>query len=59
MKNNEPKTQKQHCISQFYLRQWVDDIAGFYTIKIESKDPSNLKVFDKKSNPSRFCYENH
>ncbi len=51
-------TRKQHYVPQFYLRQWCDDDNGFYAIKIENKIPPKLNVFNNKSGPNRFCYEN-
>lgn len=51
-------TKKQHYVPQFYLRQWCEDDGGFYPIKIESKIPPKLNIFEDKSSPSRFCFEN-
>ncbi len=51
-------TRKQHYVPQFYLRQWIDSDNGFYPIKIMEKVPPKLEIFTKKSDPTRFCYEN-
>ena len=51
-------TKKQHYVPQFYLRQWCDEGGGFYPVKIENKEPPKLRIFNNKSNPSRFCFEN-
>lgn len=51
-------TKKQHYVPQFYLRQWCDNDGGFFPVKIQTRNPPDLKIFNKKSNPSRFCYEN-
>ena len=51
-------TKRQHYVPQFYLRQWCSEDGGFYPIKIEGIEPPKLKIFDEKSNPCRFCYEN-
>lgn len=51
-------TEDQHYVPQFYLRQWLDETGGFYPVKVEERIPPKLKVFDKKSDQSRFCYEN-
>ncbi len=58
MNTEKQTTRKQHYVPQFYLKQWVDSEQGFYPLKIERKVPPKLIVFDKKSDPSRFCYEN-
>ena len=52
------RTKKQHYVPQFYLRQWCDGSGGFFPVKIGGIEPPQLKIFDAKSNPSRFCYEN-
>ncbi|MFZ2205452.1 MAG: DUF4238 domain-containing protein [Minisyncoccia bacterium] len=51
-------TKKQHYVPQFYLRQWCDEDESFYPVKIENKEPPQLKIFNNKSNPIRFCFEN-
>lgn len=51
-------TRKQHYVPQFYLRQWTDDSGCFFPIRIEAKSPPKLFIFQNKSNPRRFCYEN-
>ncbi|HTK33007.1 MAG TPA: DUF4238 domain-containing protein [Candidatus Paceibacterota bacterium] len=56
--NKEKITEDQHYVPQFYLKQWLDPTGGFYPVKIEEKIPPKLKIFDKKSDQSRFCYEN-
>ncbi len=58
--NGKPEqvTEDQHYVPQFYLKQWLDETGGFYPVKIEQKIPPKLKIFDKKSDQSRFCYEN-
>jgi hypothetical protein len=53
------KTRKQHYVPQFYLKQWIDGTGGFYPIMIEEKYPPKLKIFNAKSDQSRFCYENY
>ena len=52
------RTKKQHYVPQFYLRQWCDEDGGFYHVRVESRQPPRLSIFDRKSNPSRFCFEN-
>ncbi len=54
---NNP-TKKQHYVPRKYLRKWCDEDDAFYPIKVESKNPAIVKVFDKVSNPERFCFEN-
>ncbi len=51
-------TRRQHYVPQFYLNKWVNQEGGFYPIKIVSKDPPVLEVFDNQSNVSSFCNEN-
>lgn len=51
-------TKKQHYVPQFYLRQWCDNNGGFFPIKVSSKNPPILEIFNKKSGPGSFCYEN-
>lgn len=55
----EKQTKKQHYVPQFYLRQWTDELNGFYPIKIIDKHPPFLKIIDKKSGPRSFCFENY
>ncbi|MDQ5958091.1 MAG: hypothetical protein QG665_439 [Patescibacteria group bacterium] len=57
-KKPEKITEDQHYVPQFYLKQWLDEAGGFYPVKVEEKLPPKLKIFDKKSDQSRFCYEN-
>lgn len=51
-------TAKQHYVPQFYLRQWVDGDGGFYPAEVVRRQPPEVRIFTRKSNPSRFCYEN-
>lgn len=51
-------TKKQHYVPQFYLRQWCDSEGVFFPIKIITKKPPALEIFNKKSGPASFCYEN-
>ena len=55
----QKSTKKQHYVPQFYLRQWTDSTRGFYPIKILNKKPPQLKIFDRKSGPASFCFENY
>lgn len=57
-KKPEQITEDQHYVPQFYLQQWLDETGGFYPVKVEEKKPPRLKVFEKKADQSRFCYEN-
>ncbi len=59
MIKEKQKTIKQHYVPQFYLRQWTDSSESFYPIRIENKEPPELNIFNEKSGPSRFCYENY
>lgn len=58
MDNGNGITAKQHYVPQFYLRQWVDDDGGFYPAEVIRRQPPEVKIFPRKSNPRPFCFEN-
>lgn len=51
-------TVKQHYVPQFYLRQWTDIDGGFYPAQIIRRQPPEVNIFTRKSNPNPFCFEN-
>lgn len=52
-------TAKQHYVPQFYLRQWIDEDLGFYPARVTHGFPPEIQIFERKSNPRSFCYENY